>query len=1148
MLPPTRCRTLAIAVALALAWPVAGEAPPEDRLGQLRELIVAGKHADAEAQARDILATVEAASGADSVEAASVIDLLVESLWRAGKSRLPEAERLARRAVEIRERASGPDDPSTARSLTGLANVLSSKGDAAARPLFERALGIFERALGPDHPHVAATLGNLANELAAAGDYAAAKPLFERSLAIRERALGPDHPDVAASLTNLGLLLRMTGDLAAARAAQERARSIHEKAFGDEHPAVAADLSNLALVLRRMGLYGEARRLLERALVINEKTLGADHPETGRTLHNLGNTLREMGAYAAARPLLERALAIRERALGTEHPGFASSLDSLAGLLERTGDYAASRALQERALAIRERVFGADNVNVAISLSSLGLLLFTTGDYAAAKPLFERALSIHEQALGTEHPDVARDLDDLAGVYWRTGDRARAKQAFERALAISEKVQGPDHPDLAITLANLAGLLVDSGDYAGALPLCERSLAIQERSVGADHPHVAAGLSRLAQILQATGKPLQARPLLERALAIRSRALGADHPSVAGSLSLLARAEAALGDSRLALDHALEAERIAREHLRWTGRSLSEREALQYAAAVRVSGLDLALSLVAGGLDAASRRRVFDAVARSRAIVLDEMGARNRAAQHGAGPDVAERSAALAAARSRLANLALRGIGEGGVEAYRRALDEARTDAERAERALAESSAEFALERSRARIGVDEVASSLPPASALVAFTQYRRIAAAMPAPSGRVSSVPSYLGFVLRPGASDPLVIDLGPAAELDALVLRWKDGVAAGGDEASVRDAGVRLRRAVWDPVARALDGERVFVVPDGALNLVNLAALPRDAGGYLVEHGPLVHHVSAERDLVPSGERRHGDGLLVLGNPAYDATSSFAARRREDPGALPVLRTGGPAYRGQPSSCPDFASLDFGPLGGTELEASEVARLWGQRGAVARLGGEAATEAALKQLAPGRQVLHLATHGFFLGEACGSALAATRGIGGLAEAALETPLDVTPRVAGESPLLRSGLVLAGANHRATARGDEDDGILTAEEIASLDLGGVEWAVLSACETGLGDVRAGEGVLGLRRAFQIAGAGTLIMSLWPVDDEATRWWMKALYEGRFVRGLGTAEAMRQASLAVLAERRGKGASTHPFYWGAFVAVGDWR
>jgi CHAT domain-containing protein len=145
-------------------------------------------------------------------------------------------------------------------------------------------------------------------------------------------------------------------------------------------------------------------------------------------------------------------------------------------------------------------------------------------------------------------------------------------------------------------------------------------------------------------------------------------------------------------------------------------------------------------------------------------------------------------------------------------------------------------------------------------------------------------------------------------------------------------------------------------------------------------------------------------------------------------------------------------------------------------------------------------------------------------------------------------ENPLLLAGLALAGANQRRSSKAEQDDGILTAEEIAGLNLQGTEWAVLSACDTGLGEIRAGEGVFGLRRAFQVAGARTVIMTLWSVEDRSAMQWMRALYDGRLRRGLTTADAVRDASLTVLRQRRARGESEHPFHWAGFVASGDWR
>ncbi len=1116
--PNGRRTLLTAALALALAGGViAGEA--DDPLGDLKSLIKERKFAEAESGARSLLARVEAKSGADSVEAARVLDILVESLWRGGKG-----------------------------------------GEIETRELAERAVTIKERVLGSDHLDVATSLSNFGTVLWWSADFAASRLQHERGLAIREKTLGPDHPDVATSLTGIATALYETGD------------------------------------------YAKAVPLLDRALRIWETAFGPDHPDVASTLNRLAIVLQTTGDYAAARPLLERALAIREKTLGPDHPNVATSLNDLAILLQDTGDYAAARPLYERAIALGEKTLGADHPFVSNSLNNFAGLLYDMGDYAAVRPLAERALSIREKALGPDHPDVAASLNNLAALFHEMGDSAAARPLADRALAIWEKALGPDHPDVAIGLSNLARIFRDTGDYAAARPLFERSLKIREKALGPDDHYVATSLRELAILLHDTGDYAAARPLLERCLEIRRKSLGPDHPDVAECLIDLAQVHAVQGEVAGALEAALEAERIARDHLRLTGRSLSERQALRYAA-VRKSGLDLALTLAGQGLDDASRRRALDAVVRSRAVVFDEMAARHRVIGSAADP-VGGLTVVLTRARTRLANLVVRGLGDQTPEAYRKLLDEAREEKERAERALAAASADFAREFSRSRLGVEEVAASLPPGSALVAIARYNRFdlvrksatkadaaasrrttvpgehraATPLVERSVKTGEVPSYLAVVLRSGEQSPEVADLGPAEKIDKLVARWREE-ASGGPlradrglreaEAAYREAGAALRKRVWDPLGSAIkNSTRVFIIPDGSLNLVNVAALPVDEGGYLVERGPLVHYLSTERDLVSSDEIRHGEGILVLGSPAYDATSLFAglspAREPFRPGQSTHMFGAGqgkprPAtsaaagaaasvqhsFRGELSTCDDFRAVRFAPLPGSKREADEVADLLKRRKAqgVRRLTGSAASEAAFKEKGPGRRMLHLATHGFFLGEQCASALDDTRPSGGSEAREQQGP----PPVVGENPLLLSGLALAGANHRASAGPEEEDGILTAEEVAAMDLSGVDWVVLSACDTGVGEFKAGEGMFGLRRAFQVAGARTVITSLWSVEDEATRAWMRNLYQER-LSGASTAEAVRNASRRMIESLKRSGLPAHAYYWAGFVAVGDWK
>jgi CHAT domain-containing protein len=456
------------------------------------------------------------------------------------------------------------------------------------------------------------------------------------------------------------------------------------------------------------------------------------------------------------------------------------------------------------------------------------------------------------------------------------------------------------------------------------------------------------------------------------------------------------------------------------------------------------------------------------------------------------------------------------------------------------------------------------MAAALPPRSAIVAYVVYRHQAFPKAAVAKEVATVPpakaarSLVALVLAPGKPAPEIVPLGSLETIDPLVRQWKREAAEGAlngrrsaaeSEAVYRDAGGALRRAIWDPIAARLgEAARVFVVPDGPLNLVSFASLPTGEREYLIESGPTVHYLSAERDLVPrAGDARRGAGLLALGGPDYDSRST-------SPAAAPVAPTlPATATATRSAGCASFESLHFDPLPAAEREAQDIVALWkatfaksagtGTFPETLYFHGAAATEAAFKGAVAGRRVLHLATHGFFLGGDCSASGPSSRGFKVVQEKAPE------PRVAGYvSPLLLSGLALAGANGRASAGVTDEDGVLTAEEIAALDLSGVEWAVLSACDTGVGEIQAGEGVFGLRRAMQLAGVHTLVMSLWPVDDEATRAWMAALYRGRLEDGLDTAAAVRLAGSSVLRARRAGGQGAHPFYWAAFVAAGDWR
>jgi len=1122
------------AILFVAAGPGSAHTQKPDPLEAIRKLLLDARYIEAETGARTLLAEAEATSGRDSAQAAQVVDALVEALWRGGKVRAPETRTLAERSVTIKEKQLGSQHPDVGLSLTTLGIVLRLQGD-----------------------------------------YPRAKSLFERALAIQEQAFGPSHPDVARTLTMSAALAVDTGDLPGAQALNERALAIREQVLPRGDRAVAENLNGLGVILERKGDNSGARRYHERALEIREKALGPAHPDVAASLNNLANILTKTAEYAAARSLHERALVIREKALGPDHPDVAMSLNNLAIAVRDLGDHGAAWWLLERVLAIWERVFGPDHPNVAFACHNLAAVLVDLGEEAGTRLLAERARRFRERPKG-DGRSLAESLNSLAGLDPPLNGYAAARALLERALTIKEKALGPGHTSVALTLTNLANLQRKMGHPASARPLYERALAIQEKALGSAHPDVADTLDRLGEFLAEVGDQAAARRTYERVLAIVEQARGPDHPNAGVVRQHLAELLGTMGDVPGALQMALDAERVGREHLRLIGRALPEREALMYAE-MRPVGLDVALTLLARGESrpAASSAVVWDAVVRSRAVVLDEMASRHRTVGAADQPDVGRLIKELTLKREQLARLVVRGPGGSGGQ-YRVELERARDERDNAERALAERSLEFRQEQLQRQFGFEDVKAALPPQSALIAFVRHLRhpFGKQSDGRGGGSQPVAAYLAFVLRAGDSgDPTVVPLGPAADLDGEIARWRkqmtavalvSGWATRRAEAAARRSGFRLRAKIWDPLASQLGGaSRIFIVPDGPLHLVNWEALPIAGAGYLIEQAPLLHYLSAERDLVPGERGVNGRGLLVVDSPAFNGSPGTAARVNNSTvvGSIAAAdRAESGVFRGARSSCGDLGWMRFDPLPASAREAETIVRIWrrsqgdaaSERGAtsgsfagsdpvmaVLRLSGRAATEAALKQRAAGTRVLHLATHGFFLGR-CASALA---------QGADKRERDFAAGSGvGENPLLLAGFAFTGANRRQAAGLDDEDGILTAEEVAALDLRDVEWAVLSGCDTGVGEVRAGEGVFGLRRAFQVAGARTVIMSLWPVGDEDTRRWMTSVYERRFARGAGTMEAVRESSLERLRRRRQAGLSTHPFYWGGFIAAGDWR
>lgn len=954
-------------------------------------------------------------------------------------------------------------------------------------------------------------------ELYRQGKYTAALTAAKRALELREKALGPNNVAVASSLTQLAGVYLAMGDYAPIEPLVLRALKIREEFFGAESLSFAKALNNLAVFYREMGNVRQALELLERALKIVENGKGTDSADVALALGALAAVYQDEGKYEQAEEKYAQALELWKKTFGEQHQNVALSLNNLASLYLATGDYARAEPLLRQALTIREQGLGEKHPDVAISLSNLASLYQNKGDYERAEQLLARALSIIEGAQGKEHPQVASMLNNLAGLYMDQGDWPKAEKHLRRSLSIREKILGPEHPDTAISLNGLASLYREQGDYAQAREMLNRALNIYRNVFGPEHPDVATTLNNLGVLYQDEGDYVLAEQALLQALQIREKTLGAEHPDVAVSLNNLTTLSESKNELAQAVRYLTRSHEISERNLALILTTGSENQKRLYTltlASQTYSTISLHLNLAPNNADVA--RLAFTTILRRKGRALDAMTDQIGALRRRFNEQDRALLDKLSESQTSLATLVLNGPGAMPLAQYRLRVEKLSAEVEELEAQVSARSALFRTETQP--VTLELVQQAIPADAALVEFATYRPFNARSRSSAERFGPE-RYAAYVLWP-QGDPAFVDLGEAALINPSVTKL-GAALADPDSPSVKQAARALDQQLMWPVRRLLKNTRhLLLSPDGTLNLIPFAALVDERGRYLVETYT-INYLTSGRDLLKikahAKAEHHRQPPVVFANPAYDL-----AIKTDDASSLPPNQT-----RGRRSG--RLSQIKWLPLVGTAEEASALKVILND---ALILTGTQASEATLKRVA-GPRILHVATHGFFLPDE-------------LEGAATVGPSAVSERGAaranrGENPLLRSGLVLAGANKQQSGAGE--DGVLTALEAAGLDLWSTRLVVLSACETGVGEIRNGEGVYGLRRALVLAGAESQLMSLWQVSDQETRELMVGYYR-RLQRGVGRTEALRQVQLWMLQRR----ATAHPYFWASFIPVGDWK
>lgn len=1092
----------------------------------------------------------------------------------------------------------GKAHPWTLEIQADLASLLAAQGNQrAALEVAHDAMAVVRTDWGEDSVRALQQAFDLVTRLDAAGETHEALELLEYSCKHARDLYGNYHLQSADCLERRAVVLGRAGDLDSATAHFREVLQIRSALLPAGAEATLRTRLDLASMQRRTSDLENALAALERLRQDVANSTGTAAPLYEAVLEALARSHLDAGSLAQAEQYARAVYERREDRLAADHPLWLDALNLLGASYRRAGRLAAAEEAWTTVLAGYRARYGSDHLATITAMSNLGVVLEEQGRFDDAEPLLRNAVDRSEGLLGPGHPQTLASMNNLALLHESQGNFSRAEPMYLLPLEILESTLGEQHPETIAVGNNLAFLYMKEGRYREATDMFRRLHAAWDEALGEAHPDALRGRNNLGRVLRQDGALDEARQHIQAAFSGRVDTLGEQHPDSIRSLldlGLVDRDSGDLGAAEVRLSDALDrSERVLGNEHPYTFEALNaladvreqqgrieaafrlrqavfERRNRFYDRMLWVTSdnaregylrlhrpeLDHYLRLLPEVDEHLGAEALLKAALQRKGLLLKVTSEIRQIAQLGLDPELADLAEALTEKRERLASRTLSGPSEASADVHLAEMRELEDSIEELQGQLGRASLRY--RESVASLTLDDVVAELSSGSALIDFLEYER------ADGSR-----ALLAGILQKHAEEEVSLALAHYDSLDAiteLIHEYREIIQdPGALDEDVEYFGHLVWEALWQPVDERLEGERrVYVVPDGVLNLLPFDALVDAEGRYLLETLEL-YTLSSSRDLIPSALPQADRRVLVFGGPDYDTEEvagpeTLAAARTRQAARQAVLGDNGDAEkvsallngsRGIATAQLDaraasdleslraaargLRGLSFSPLPGAEMEGELIGRTSrSQQVAHKLLTGAGAEERHLFEMERAPRVLHLATHGFFLRPDDELRQRLTTA---------ERSLDNAPPPPGDNPLLRAGLAFAGANSNAPFLGELDtrnDGILTALEVLSLDLVGTELAVLSACDTGLGEIYPGEGIYGLRRAFQEAGVQEVITSLWEVSDAGTQALMTEFYE-RLLQGDAPRQALREAQLTLLDSPRWG----YPFIWSAFVLVG---
>ena len=859
-----------------------------------------------------------------------------------------------------------------------------------------------------------------------------------------------------------------------------------------------------------LGEYAKAIEVGTQSLNISKQVLGESHPDYAASLSNLASYYSGLGDYTKAVELGTQALNVLKQALGETHPGYATSLSNLAIIYSNLGDYTKAVELGTQALNIRKQVLAETHPDYATSLNNLASYYSDLGDYSKAVELGTQALDIRKQVFGESHPDYAISLSNLASYYSGLGDYSNGVELGIQALNILKQTLGESHPDYAISLSSLAVDYFYLGDYSKAVELGTQALEIRKRVLGESHPDYAASLSSLASYYSYLGEYSKAVELGTQALNIRKQVLGETHPDYSNSLHNLARFNYLAGNYgeayKLLNNNSQHCKEIVLHQFK--GATSKERLNLWKKYGEEFAYLPM-FCLKARAYESVGEVYDNSALFAKGLLLNAETSLRDLILESGDTAAVKQFEA------MQMTRMTLNRQYEKPIAERKLNCDSLENVAEQMERELVQSSKAYGDFTRNLTISWKDVQKGLSDADMAVEFISFPKFGVDTILEREGVQ----YVALTLKKGYDKPKMITLFEESELDAIPEnRWYADTA--------------LCHLVWGQLGDELRGvKNVYFSPDCALYNIGIEHLPCSATENMGERHNMFR-LSSTRELAIGREQPSAKSSVLYGGLQYyvPPTELLAYNQKK-----------GYSWR--------TASRDvFEPLPETKTEVENISALLKGHNydAPAIYAGDEGTEESFKALSGKRtRIIHLATHGCYITPD---------------EADRQRKSDMQQRLAilrvgndnalgteEDEALTRSYLAMSGGKMcwtSDTIPEGLDDGLLTAQEISRLDLRGCDLVVLSACETGLGDITS-EGVMGLQRGFKKAGVQSIVMSLWKVADRPTQEFMTEFYrhltagEGKRASFLAAQHFLKEKYPTNLPQDDGR-----PPYWASFIIL----